>query len=90
MKRFLVPTICVLIGCVGGAAIPVVTAQSFGPPSPTTQRWEQFCEPNGHRSDMNETLMEHARTYGEQGFELVSASTGWNTIMSCYKRPASN
>lgn len=90
MKRFLVPTICVLIGCVGGAAIPAVTAQSFAPPSPGTQRWEQFCEPNGQRSAINENLMEHARDYGQQGFELVSVSAGWNTLMACYKRPASN
>ena len=88
-KRLLVPSLCVLVGCVVGATLPAVNAQSFAPPTRSTQRWEQFCEPNGARGSMNAALAQNAVMRGQEGFELVGLGLGWNTIMACYKRPIS-
>lgn len=88
MKKFFVPTFCVLVGCAAGAAMPTITAQSFAAPSPATPRWEQFCEENGSRGGMNAALVANAAARGREGFELVGVTTGWNTLMACYKRPA--
>jgi hypothetical protein len=88
MKKLIVPTICALVGCAAGVAVPAITAQSFSPPSAETQRWDQFCEANGSRRGMNAALAENARARGQEGFELVSTTLGWETIMACYKRPA--
>ena len=88
MKKLIVPTICALVGCAAGVAVPAITAQTFRPRNEETPRWEQFCEENGSRRGMNAALAENATRRGQEGFELVSTTLGWETIMACYKRPA--
>ena len=84
-QRLLIAFSSVLVGCAVGATMPRLAAQSF-PPSPTAQRWEQFCDRPTEREVNRELSLR-----GAEGFELVSmtfnASPGADPYL-CFKRPA--
>jgi hypothetical protein len=90
MKNVVAGCVCILIGCAAGAAIPAVTAQSFGP-NPSAQRWEQYCEWEDRSRSAMERLSATIRQRGMEGWEL--AEVHYDVYMSrnvaCFKRPAS-
>lgn len=84
-KKLIVPTLCVLLGCAGGAALGSVTAQTF--PEPATIRpMQQECiePPSGIGRGRLDFVRDEVRIRGEHGWELVGEVLG--TV--CFKRPA--
>jgi hypothetical protein len=85
IKKLLVPVLCVLLGCAGGAAMGSVTAQTWPEPA-TVQRWQQECldieghTPGSRRRSTNTTLAER----GGQGWEAFALTES----IICFKRPA--
>jgi len=45
-NKLIVPTLCVLLGCAGGATMGNVTAQTWPEPA-NVQRWQQECVETG-------------------------------------------
>lgn len=84
MSKVGIGFVCVLIGCAAGAAMPSVTAQSFGP-NPSAQRWDQFCEKSGNLNGINAKI----RQRGLEGWELVTAydDDAYGEV-ACFKRPS--
>lgn len=79
-KKLIVPTLCVLFGCAGGAAMGRVTAQTWPEPV-NVQRWQIECQNiGGTMRGTNAAL----RTRGEAGWDLVTQEGG----QYCFKRPA--
>lgn len=85
-KKMIVPVLCVLLGCAGGAAVGNVTAQTWPEPA-NAQRWQQECV-SGSRAAYNSNDLLRAR--GESGWELVGAvsAVGDGHTTFCFKRPA--
>ena len=82
-KKLIVPTLCVLLGCAGGAAMGSVTAQTWPEPA-NVQRWQQECVVFSYGRNYVDRANAEIRQRGEVGWELVSSSDG----MFCFKRPA--
>jgi hypothetical protein len=86
IKKLLVPVLCVLLGCAGGAAMGSVTAQTW-PETPSAPRWQQECvgtggaTPGAERRNANEEL----RLRGAAGWEAFAFSPHGDV---CFKRPA--
>lgn len=85
-KKLIVPSLCILLGCAGGAAMGSVTAQTW--PQPTTiQRWQQECVPtvgSGDARSATAAANQALRTRGEEGWEAFSVDNS----RTCFKRPA--
>lgn len=82
MKKFFVPVICALVGCAAGAAMPAVTAQTFGAPGPSAVPYEAFCEQYGPRN-LSALVAQH----GRNGFRLTNEVTTYGSYV-CFERPA--
>ena len=83
MKKFIVPVVCALVGCAAGAAMPAVTAQTFGAPSSGAGTYEAFCEDFGRSRNLSELVARHGRS----GFHLTD--TGYiHGSYACFERPA--
>jgi len=86
-QRLFIAFSSVLVGCVVGATMPRLAAQSF-PPNPTAPRWEQFCERLEYER-YGAVANARLRSRGEEGFELVSADFDQPDLTTrlCFKRP---
>jgi hypothetical protein len=86
IKKLLVPVLCVLLGCAGGAAMGSVTAQTWPEPA-SAPRWQQEIvtvdSGRGWESRRNQLLRER----GEAGWEIV-APMGEHGMTFIFKRPA--
>lgn len=84
-KKMIVPVLCVLLGCAGGAAMGNATAQTW-PENPSAQRWQQECvePPTGRAAANVRFYQDEIRIRGEHGWEFVGEFYG----MPCFKRPA--
>ena len=82
MRKFIVPVVCVLVGCAAGVAMPTITAQTFAAPSPGTVRYEAFCEPLAGGGDLSAAVARH----GQNGFHHTS-TTIWRSVYACFERP---
>lgn len=78
-KKLIVPVLCVLLGCAGGAAMGTVTAQTWAEPA-MLQRWQQECVRSPSNDDLNPML----RDRGEHGWRFVGLVGSW----LCFERPA--
>ena len=92
MKKLIVPAICVLVGCAAGAAMPAITAQTYGAPAPGAQRWENFCRfdvdgRNFHRQRNQDAFNAILAEMGRNGWEYVGSEVGTATG-ACFRRPA--
>lgn len=91
LKKLIVPVLCVLLGCAGGAAMGTVTAQTW--PEPTNvQRWQQECvvspgvQPRQSEDERFARTNEELRRRGDAGWEAFHISAGVSAV--CFKRPA--
>lgn len=82
MKKFFVPVICALVGCAAGAAMPAVTAQTFGAPGPSAVPYEAFCEEYGRGRNLSALVAQH----GRNGFRLTSNVINYGSY-ACFERP---
>ena len=90
LKKLIVPVLCVLLGCAGGAAMGTVTAQTWPEPA-SVQRWQQECVYIDVGRRYREQAAASDRERGERGWELVAAyshGANGNPVAHCYKRPA--
>lgn len=91
-KKLLVPVLCVLLGCVGGAALGPAAAQMHAFPATPHARWEQMCEVPAisalRQSRIVDGYNEHLANRGAQGWEMVSFVMVRGDYMICFKRPA--
>jgi hypothetical protein len=87
MKQLLVPTACVLLGCVAGIVVPSVLAQPSAPPP---VRWEQECEEGSlGTGGALQHMMRERGAAGWEAFGVASrTSSGMGIVVVCYKRPA--
>lgn len=89
LKKLIVPTLCVLLGCAGGAAMGTVTAQTW--PEPTNvQRWQQECEVVPGSANINRMvgpMNAMVRARGAAGWELAG-TLSYTSAVVCFKRPA--
>jgi len=88
-KKLIVPVLCVLLGCAGGAAMGSVTAQTWPQPA-NVQRWQQECvayDYRGRNSAFVESMNALLRERGDAGWEYVEHVVGEGHV-ACFKRPA--
>jgi hypothetical protein len=72
--------------------MPALTAQSYGAPSPSTPRWENYCAFDEapallRREDNQHEFNGLLQRMGQQGWEYVGpVGAGW--ITPCFRRTA--
>lgn len=83
---------CLAVGCVAGATLPVVTAQSFAP-NPKAVRWEGYCRNwagSSHSGEVVDVLNGFVKEAGGNGLEPVGLTSGssLDSGVICFKRPS--
>lgn len=81
MKKFIVPVVCVLVGCAAGVAMPAITAQTFGAPGPGAPVYEAFCEEYGRGRNLSELVARH----GRNGFRVTTNAINYGSY-ACFER----
>jgi hypothetical protein len=87
MKKSLATLATLFVGCATGAAVQGLTAQTYAP-SPSAQRWEQFCDGTTARvgpARTTQAINESVAAHGQGGWELVGFSL--ESVFPCFKRP---
>jgi hypothetical protein len=92
MKRSVLAFVCLVLGCVGGAYLPAVSAHSFAP-NPKATKWEGYCFAfdefsKGAAADLVTKQIQEA---GLQDFEPfgVTGSQSAAAGLVCFKRAMS-